>query len=295
MNYWENANHSWTKDSTRYINTPSTRSRDLFYFVQEIGHFKANKPYFTERENLPSYLIKYTLSGTGELTYDGQTYTIEAGDAFFIDCTHYQHYKTISEEPWEMDWVHLYGGNVAAFYQEFIKNGNPVFRTHLKEPAGNALHLIITNLLQLEKEPNAKTDFQASVLLHELLNELVLQKYQIAFEDSEIPEYIGAVKKYLDENYRKGVTLEELAAYFHINKFQITKDFSKYIGQPPVDYQISQKISYAKDLLRYSKLSVKEISLEIGLENYAYFSRLFKKKAGITPSEYRKVDSGNFA
>ncbi|EHR4557181.1 AraC family transcriptional regulator, partial [Enterococcus faecalis] len=43
-----------------------------------------------------------------------------------------------------------------------------------------------------------------------------------------------------------------------------------------------------KDLLRYSNQTVKEIAVDVGLENYAYFSRLFKKRTGLTPSQYRK-------
>ncbi|EAA0412248.1 AraC family transcriptional regulator, partial [Listeria monocytogenes] len=52
------------------------------------------------------------------------------------------------------------------------------------------------------------------------------------------------------------------------------------------------RISYSKDLLRYSRLSIKEISLAIGIENTAYFSRLFKKKVGISPSDYRQTENG---
>lgn len=290
MNYWENANHSWTKDSARYICTPSSKSRELFYCIQEIGHFKAFQPYYTERASLPSYLMKFTLSGTGQLKYQDKVYILEAGDVFFIDCENYQYYKTISREPWEMDWIHLYGGNAKFFYQEFVKNGSNIFHTDSAHVHNNPIHLIMAKLLQLQKEPNAKTDFQSSLLIHELLNELLLQKYELDFADSDIPDTVIAVKKYLDLNFRKGITLETLEEKFHLNRYQIAKDFSKYIGMPPIEYQISQKISYAKDLLRYSKLSVKEVALEIGLENFAYFSRLFKKKTGFAPSEYRKID-----
>ena len=290
MTYWEKANHSWTADSTRFILTPKQKSRDLFYYIQEIGYFKANKPYFTERENLPSYLLKFTLSATGELHYQDEVYTLKAGDIFFIDCKNYQYYKTISSEPWEMDWVHFSGGNTESFYHEFIKNGSNILHTNSENVRNNPIHLLMEKLLQLQKDPNAKTDFESSVLVHELLNELILQKYQMDFADSEIPEYILDVKSYIDENYRQGVTLEDLEKHFHLNKYQIVKDFSKFMGQPPVDYQISCKISYAKDLLRYSNLSIKEISLEAGLDNFAYFSRLFKKKTGISPSEYRRTD-----
>ena len=215
--------------------------------------------------------MKFTLSGTGELHYQDEVYTLKAGDIFFIDCKNYQYYKTISSEPWEMDWVHFSGGNTESFYHEFIKNGSNILHTNSENVRNNPIHLLMEKLLQLQKDPNAKTDFESSVLVHELLNELILQSY-------------------IDENYRQGVTLEDLEKHFHLNKYQIVKDFSKFMGQPPVDYQISCKISYAKDLLRYSNLSIKEISLEAGLDNFAYFSRLFKKKTGISPSEYRRTD-----
>ncbi|MDH6364358.1 YesN/AraC family two-component response regulator [Enterococcus sp. PF1-24] len=291
MEYWENANHSWSPDSTRFISTPTQKSRDLFYYSQEIGHFKANQPYFTERANLPSYLMKFTLSGKGQLIYEEKRHVITAGDVFFIDCQNYQHYKTVSAEPWEMDWIHFNGGQAEAFYQEINKNGNPVFHTDSEKIYTNQIHLIMNKLLQLQGLPNAKTEFQTSLLIHELLNELLLQKYQMDFQDSEIPDYILVVKAILDDEFRKGVTLEALTSQFHLNKYQIVKDFSKYMGIPPIEYQINQKISFAKDLLRYTKMSIKEVALEIGIENFAYFSRLFKKKTGLTPSEYRKIDA----
>ncbi|HJA90059.1 MAG TPA: helix-turn-helix transcriptional regulator, partial [Candidatus Jeotgalibaca merdavium] len=124
--------------------------------------------------------------------------------------------------------------------------------------------------------------------IHDLLNQLMIQKFELDFEDTEIPAYIKDVKLFLDEALSQHLSLEDLEARFHINKYQIAKDFSKYIGTPPIDYQLNQKISHAKDLLRYSKLTIQEISLEIGIENFAYFSRLFKKRTGLTPSLYRK-------
>ena len=115
MDYWEKADYSWSDDSKRHILTPSSKSRTLFYYIQEIGQFKASRPYYTERAHLPSYLIKFTLNGTGELRYRYHTYSLQRGDLFFIDCRDYQYYQATSEEPWEMDWIHFEGGNSGAF------------------------------------------------------------------------------------------------------------------------------------------------------------------------------------
>ncbi|WP_416378616.1 helix-turn-helix domain-containing protein [Enterococcus casseliflavus] len=49
-------------------------------------------------------------------------------------------------------------------------------------------------------------------------------------------------------------------------------------------------MSYAKELLRFTSLSMKEISEVIGIKNSSYFSRLFKKRTGMTPLNYRKSD-----
>lgn len=292
MDYWEKANHSWSTDSLRYINTSTQKQRELFYYIQEIGYFKAQKPYFTERENLPSYLIKYTLSGKGELFYQGKRTVIEAGDVFFIDCKEYQYYKTISHEPWEMDWIHIYGSNTRAFYEEFVKNGSHTFRTTQKGVVQNPIHLYMQDLLTLQQEPNAKTAFQSSIFIHQLLNELLLQKYRQDFSSTDIPDYVLAMRALIDEEFRQAITLERLEETFHRNKYQLVKEFSKYIGVPPIDYQISKRISYSKDLLRYSKMPIKEISLAIGIDNTAYFSRLFKSKVGISPSDYRQTENG---
>ncbi|GAB2022552.1 AraC family transcriptional regulator [Pseudolactococcus yaeyamensis] len=289
MTYWEKGNHNWTSDSLRYIKTPSQKTRDLFYYIQEVGHFKANQPYFAERSNLPSYLVKLTLSGEGELFYNETHYQIQVGDIFFIDCENYQRYATVSEVPWEMDWIHFNGAQATQFYEEFIKTGGNVFHTDKYTVLDNPIHLILTQLLNLQKQTNVKTDFQSSILIHELLNELLLQKFHLDFDEAEIPDYILQIKKHLDEHFKAKMTLEMLEQIFHINKYQIVKDFTRYIGTSPINYYLNHKISYAKDLLRYSDFSIKEIALEIGFDNYAYFSRLFRKKTGLAPKVYRKI------
>ncbi|EOI53050.1 helix-turn-helix transcriptional regulator [Enterococcus gilvus] len=288
MEHWLKANYSWSEDSVRYIHTPSKRTQQLFFHIQEIGHFKASKPYYTERENLPSYLMNFTLSGKGRLFYRGKDYELQAGDFFFIDCKEYQYYETLSDEPWEMDWIHFYGGTSTSFYEEFIRTGNNVVKT-TGVPEKNAIHFIMQQLLALEKHADARTDFESSLLIHKLTNELIQQKYAIDFTRSEIPPYIIALKEYLDTNVNQVITLNQLEQRYHLNRYQIIKEFTQYIGTSPIDYLINAKLSKAKDLLRYSDLSVQVIAQTVGIENPAYFSRLFKKRIGVSPKYYRLI------
>lgn len=167
------------------------------------------------------------------------------------------------------------------------KDGHNTFHS-TGDPSENKIHHLITELIHMQQGTNARTDFQSSVAIHELLNELILQKYQLDFEEEDIPAYVYKLKQYLDEHFKETITLDQLEQQFLLNKYQLSKDFSKFIGSPPIDYLISKKLSYAKDLLRYTEFTVRMISEEIGIENFAYFSRLFKAKTGLSPRDFRK-------
>ena len=105
----------------------------------------------------------------------------------------------------------------------------------------------------------------------------MLQKYRQDFTYETIPSLVLEMKAYIDQHFKETISLEDLAQLFHLNKYQLNKEFSKYIGLPPIKYQISKNFLF-KDLLRYSNQTVKEIAVDVGLENYAYFSRLFKSE-----------------
>ena len=72
----------------------------------------------------------------------------------------------------------------------------------------------------MQQGTNARTDFQSSVAIHELLNELILQKYQLDFEEEDIPAYVYKLKQYLDEHFKETITLDQLEQQFLLNKYR---------------------------------------------------------------------------
>ena len=65
--------------------------------------------------------------------------------------------------------------------------------------------------------------------------------------------------------------------------------FKKSLNTTPIQYEIRKKMEYAKGMLLYSNESVAEISDRAGYSDIAYFSKMFKKYTGYSPSEYRKI------
>jgi AraC-like DNA-binding protein len=111
------AARDWTEDSIGIMVTPSLTAKAMLHYVQENGHYRSLSSYFTEWENLPSFLIVYTVSGNGYLRYKGKRHAIQQGQAFFIHCMDYQYYETDPENLWELLWVHFEGGTSRQYYR----------------------------------------------------------------------------------------------------------------------------------------------------------------------------------
>ena len=139
--YLERASLTWSEDSIRLINTPTQLAKSSFFYMQEAGYFKTMPPYFTERENLNSFLILYTISGQGVLQYQSKEYTLSAGQCFFIHCKNHHLYYALKGPQWEFLWLHFYGSSSLGYYQEFERNG---FRIRpladYRRPSGKDCH-----------------------------------------------------------------------------------------------------------------------------------------------------------
>lgn len=101
------------------------------------------------------------------------------------------------------------------------------------------------------------------------------------------------VKKYLQHNYMLyDVSLDSISNILNINASYFSMLFKKSFGANFVDYLTDLRISAAKELLADPFLAAAEIANMVGYESPNYFTRVFKKTTGMTPTEYRKFRSG---
>jgi AraC family transcriptional regulator len=83
-------------------------------------------------------------------------------------------------------------------------------------------------------------------------------------------------------------SLERLAAQAGLSKFHFQRLFKAATGVSPSRYQINLRMNEARRLLRETKMSVVDVSLEVGYANPGHFSQLFRRETGLSPSEYRR-------
>lgn len=93
---------------------------------------------------------------------------------------------------------------------------------------------------------------------------------------------------YINENYASDITLKELTEQFHISSDYISHKFKETYGISPINYVIDRRISEAKWMLINTSDSLISISSQVGYDNTTHFAKLFLKRVGYPPLEYRK-------
>ncbi len=122
-----------------------------------------------------------------------------------------------------------------------------------------------------------------------VLVEKTKQKKADQYEETDSNEVrIRRIKDYIEEHIREKITMRMLADQLHMNEQHLMRIFKKETGQSVVDYITGRRVAIAGRLLKETDYSINFIADCVGCENYSYFTKLFKKQTGVTPSEYRE-------
>lgn len=116
--------------------------------------------------------------------------------------------------------------------------------------------------------------------------DLIFQR--IFNSSSDLSNVIKKVKMYLDKNIKKSLTLESVAEYANISTYYLSRAFKNELGVNFNRYIIDEKMKLAKDMLENTDMPITRIALELSYREPNYFSKVFKRIVGITPSEYRR-------
>lgn len=98
---------------------------------------------------------------------------------------------------------------------------------------------------------------------------------------------VRAIREYIEEHIHEKITMKMLADHMHMNEQHLMRVFKKETGQSVVDYVTQRRVAIASRMLKETNYSINFIANCVGSENYSYFTKVFKKQTGYTPSEYR--------
>ena len=134
---------------------------------------------------------------------------------------------------------------------------------------------------------NESTKMLSISTLIELIHELSLSaKNEKA---KKIPEAVLAAVAYINMNYARNITIDELSSVSGYSKSRFSHLFSETMRTTPIKYQNKLRLESARSALLAADLSVGEIASLCGFEDQLYFSRVFRKEFGVPPSEYKNT------
>ena len=262
--------------------TPSLLAKSLLFYVQAIGYFHAKPEYYTERKDYNSYLLVYTREGEGSLRYRGNTYRIVPGQAFLLNCKEYHYYETHPQKLWGLQWVHFQGYSCQSYYEQMIKHGSPVVQ--LKE--SSIIPSSLDRMLELYHTRSSHSDILSAKLIADMLTEMLLQHE--TKEMGYLPPFVMQAMNELERNCARKIKLDDLARDLNVSKFHLAREFRKHIGYSVSEYLIFLRLSLAKEMLKYTDLSVEEIALQSGFHQSSHLIRFFRKREDTTPLAFRK-------
>lgn len=245
------------------------------------------------------YELVTVLDGSAEHIVDGERSVISKGDVFVIgngishgfDSTHGLRVCNIMYRPdmlfsGDMD-IRKIPGFHALFLLEPYFNSTQHFRSRLKLTPAD-FSLVMPLLERAESEYTSDSPGRNTMVLAcvRQLAVILSRLYDCPTKPREIAGMADAAA-YMETNFADPVSISEVIERSHYSQRHFIRLFTAAYGMTPQRYLLDVRIRHASAMLRDSGLSVTEISMRCGFGDPNYFSRIFRKYSGASPSEYR--------
>jgi AraC-like DNA-binding protein len=154
----------------------------------------------------------------------------------------------------------------------------------------DSVMLLISKCEGYRYETSLNTKLRIDLHIMELLLQLSIDNFEGITTQAAIPAALFKIVNYIQQNYTRCLTLQELSDAFQLSKQYIIRMFHQHLGCTVTQHINSLKLYHSLELLKYSTLKVGQVSEALGFSNTYYFCRLFKRQYHLTPSEYIKSE-----
>ncbi|MBQ2863727.1 MAG: helix-turn-helix transcriptional regulator, partial [Clostridia bacterium] len=242
----------------------------------------------------------------GECTFriNETEYTLAAGDVVLVPKNTY--YKPHTDSSCEYTFFHFDGelfkpdedspskqrkdegtdtSSLYGYIEELPSDLILDYKTSTREKQKD-VELILTKCISIRSEHQTSRQILLSLHFSELLcilSDILTENLQ---SYKSYPQSLSKLIYYINQNYTKNLQLEDIAAHTSFSKQYCMRLFKKHMGRTINDYILELRMKHASYLLRETYMNVNEASDYLGFSSVSYFSRVFKKYYGVSPSEY---------
>ncbi len=270
-----------------YINTVGYSITNPLETYPPANHPSSHHFTWNKGRTLNGYYIVFISKGRG--TFESaltSPKTVSEGICFLLYPNVWHRYKPDLNTGWEEYWVGFNG----MYPEHIIKNNfgdpeNPFFEIGLNEP------FLIAFQHLLESVRNGLPGYHqviSGITLEMLatLRNLSSGNYQCQDKDLQL---IHKAKFILRESLEQAIDIPQMAKELPMGYSKFRKLFKEETGISPHQYYLNLRINRAKSLLQTTDLNVNEVAFQSGFESEYYFSKFFKKKVNLSPTEYRSL------
>jgi len=254
-----------------------------------------------QEDRLHEYLeICYIMTGKGRQKIEGEIYEVSEGDLIVINAgTYHQAMLGANNEPVVEFYIGLTDFHLPGLAENTVKlNNGPVF--HLQGDLKLKIAKLCMSMVS-EKDTHRfgkyymmKTYAMQILLL--LLREMEepetaenREVRQCSFESVNRKHVVEKIIDYFEDHYAEKISLDQIAENMYLSPFYISRIFKAETGDTPIRYLINIRLEHAWEILKENKeLSIQEVAALVGYEDAYHFSKLFKKKFGVSPSGVKK-------
>ena len=231
--------------------------------------------------------IIYIAAGKGHFILDGKEVIVPAGSMVLFQPKQVQDYFYLGKDKTQVWFVHFTGREVRNILR------------HYEIPTdGYILHTGISreyeDLFRRMRDELVRCSWGYEEMLTYLFRELLMTMHRRMTENAPrvsgfIQDEIDRARVYFDEHYNEEISIEQYAGSRNMSTSWFNRSFRSAVGTSPMQYILDVRIRNAQTLLETTDYSVTSIAALVGYENPMYFSRLFRKAKGLSPSKYRKT------
>ncbi|KAA3660250.1 MAG: AraC family transcriptional regulator [Chloroflexi bacterium] len=254
----------------------------------DIGWFPHARYHYCKRAaGAPEHILIFCVDGEGWFEVDGVTRPVYANQAFFIPQDMPHAYGSSEEAPWSIHWTHFVGAESGVYVNQVPEEEH---RLLVDEACRIRLEQLFQQCYEVLQEGFVLNRLiHAAKILQHLFGEMFYNN--LAFSPYQRTNRFRSIEptlRYLRQNIDQSLTLTDIANHAGLSKPHFSRIFKNQTGYSPMDYFIHLKVQKASSLLVLTEMTVREIALVVGYGDPYYFSRLFKKVVGISPSAVRK-------
>ena len=250
-----------------------------FLITDVIRAFKRQNVVGWHVENISykkAYTMALVLDGNAEYRIGAQTYSVQKNDLIIFSPQTTRSGKASPDLPWSFTTV--------LFHMDLNEEAEKLFHKSILiySNTGDAYRKLFAEVHRTWISKDPLYQVKCKMLVTEILYKVFVS--DLPYQNVSHIEKLEQARMTIQENFRNDLSVEALASSVGISVSYFRRLFQEVYGCPPMQYIINLRIEHARDLLLSQEVNVTEAAHLSGFNDIYYFSRLFKKKTGLTPS-----------